>query len=241
MYNITVDLGGVPIELSLSYPNYLPVYDEFLTDNPPVACASVSPEDMREGREKFSDVSDAYLEEVKLVTAVSTVLLPFNRVVFHCVAFVWKNRAWLLTAPSGTGKTTQYWLWKLLFPDEVTMLNGDKPLIEVAKDNIIVHPSPWRGKENMGNAVSAPLGGIIILEQAEKNSISRLSPKQAAGRIYLQFLCSKATEEELLKVCSLEHSILSTAPVWLLKNCGDEASVRLCRKTIESELNKNEI
>lgn len=241
MYKITVNLGGVPVELSLSYPNYLPYYDEFLTDSPPVAFAKVSAEDMQDAKEMFPESSDIYLEEMKLVTAASTALLPFNRVVFHCVAFVWKNKAWLFAAPSGTGKSTQYRLWKLLFGSEVQMLNGDKPLLEIAENAVIVHPSPWRGKENMGNYISAPLGGIVILEQAPVNSISRLSPGESAGRIYLQFLHSKATEDELVKVCSLEHRILSTVPVWLLKNRGDDDSVRLCRNTIERELNENEI
>ncbi len=229
------------MELSLCYPDYLPVYDGFLTEEQPVAFAAVSAEEIAAGKKVFPEEREEYIEEMRLVTAAGTALLPFGRAVFHCTAFVWRQKAWLFAAPSGTGKTTQYRLWKLLFGDEVQMLNGDKPVLKIEENGAAVYPSPWRGKENMGNSISAPLGGIIILEQAQENSIRRLSPKEAAGRIYLQFLFARETKEQLLAVCSLESRLLSTAPVWLLKNRGDEASALLCKKTLEKELEKGAI
>lgn len=242
MYKRTVDLGGVPVEISLEHADYLSSYEDFLTENPPLATAAVPAEKIAAARKFYDDgASDAYIEETEISAAAGTALLPFGRAVFHCTAFVWRQKAWLFAAPSGTGKTTQYRLWKLLFGDEIQMLCGDKPVIEIEHGGTTVFPSPWRGKENMGNRITAPLGGIIILEQEKENSIRRLSPREAAGRIYLQFMFSRKTKEQLLAVCSLEHRLLSTVPVWLLKNRGDEASAMLCRETIEKELYADEI
>ena len=67
----------------------------------------------------------------------------------------------------------------MLFGNEVQMLNGDKAVLKIDECGVLVFPSPWRGKENMGNRITAPLGGIILLEQAEENSICRLSAKKA--------------------------------------------------------------
>ena len=111
--------------------------------------------------------------------------------------------------------------------------------LKIDECGVLVFPSPWRGKENMGNRITAPLGGIILLEQAAENSICRLSAKKAAGRVYLQFMFARETTEQLLAVCSLEHRLLSTAPVWLLKNRGDEESTLLCHETLEKEIFKN--
>lgn len=240
MYKVTVDLGGVPVELSLEHADYLSSYDEFLTEEVPKARAGV-PRDRVAAARKFYDegATDAYIEESEISKAAGTALLPFGRAVFHCVALVWRKKAWLFAAPSGTGKTTQYRLWKLLFGDEVRMLNGDKAVLKIEHGGATVLPSPWRGKENMGNRITAPLGGIILLEQAAENSMRRLSAREAAGRVYLQFMFERETTEQLLAVCELEHRLLSTAPVWLLKNRGDDDSARLCRKILEEEMDKN--
>ena len=230
------------MELSFSYAHRLDIYDEFLTSELPAAFAAVSEDEIASARKFYDDgATDAYIEECEISRAAGTALLPFGSAVFHGAAFVWRQKAWIFAAPSGTGKTTQYRLWKLLFGDEIQMLCGDKPVIEIEHGGTTVFPSPWRGKENMGNRITAPLGGIIILEQEKENSIRRLLPLEAAGRIYLQFMFSRKTKEQLLAVCSLEHRLLSTIPVWLLKNRGDEASAMLCRETIEKELYADEI
>ena len=232
----------MPVELSFSYAHRLDIYDEFLTSELPAAFAAVYEDEIASARKFYDDgATDAYIEECEISRAAGTALLPFGRAVFHGAAFVWRQKAWIFAAPSGTGKTTQYRLWKLLFGDEIQMLCGDKPVIEIEHGGTTVFSSPWRGKENMGNRITAPLGGIIILEQEKENSIRRLLPREAAGRIYLQFMFSRKTKEQLLAVCSLEHRLLSTVPVWLLKNRGDEASAMLCRETIEKELYADEI
>lgn len=230
------------MELSFSYAHRLDIYDEFLTSELPAAFAAVSEDEIAAARKFYDDgATDAYIEECEISRAAGTALLPFGRAVFHGAAFVWRQKAWIFAAPSGTGKTTQYRLWKLLFGDEIQMLCGDKAVLKIDECGVLVFPSPWRGKENMGNRITAPLGGIIILEQEKENSIRRLLPREAVGRIYLQFMFSRKTKEQLLDVCSLEHRLLSTVPVWLLKNRGDEASAMLCRETIEKELYADEI
>lgn len=230
------------MELSFEHADYLSSYDGFLTEAASAAQANVPPEEVAAARKFYDDgATDAYIEECEISRAAGTALLPFGRAVFHGAAFVWRQKAWIFAAPSGTGKTTQYRLWKMLFENEVQMLNGDKAVLKIDECGVLVFPSPWRGKENMGNRITSPLGGIILLEQAAENSICRLSAKKAAGRVYLQFMFARETTEQLLAVCSLEHRLLSTVPVWLLKNRGDEASAMLCRETIEKELYADEI
>ena len=77
------------------------------------------------------------------------------------------------------GKTTHYKQWKRLFPNEVEMLNGDKPVLNFEKQYVTVSASPWAGKENMRQLRTAPLGGIVFLAQDKQNIIKRLSPKEA--------------------------------------------------------------
>ena len=123
-------------------------------------------------------------------------------------------------------------LWKLCFGSEVKNLNGDKPLLEFREGGILVHPSPWRGKEGLGSLDAAPLGGIILLEQSEENRMRRLLPAEAAGPLLTQLLFTRKNADDVRAACALEERLLAQVPVWLLQYRGDTASAALCRDTL---------
>ncbi|MEI3103916.1 MAG: hypothetical protein V8S97_07025 [Oscillospiraceae bacterium] len=175
------------------------------------------------------------MEYMELCPAISSAITVFDRIVFHAVSFIWKDLAWLVTAPSGTGKSTHYCLWKLLCPDEIQIINGDKPIVYIENDEAFVTTSPWTGKENMSQRLTAKLGGIIVLEQSDSNEITRLTVHESAGKVFSQFLFDCNTEQEAKTACRIAEKMLKT-PVWLLKNRGDIESAKLCRKTLETYL-----
>ena len=95
----------MPVELSFSYAHRLDIYDEFLTSELPAAFAAVSEDEIASARKFYDDgATDAYIEECEISGAAGTALLPFGRAVFHGAAFVWRQKAWIFAAPSGTGK-----------------------------------------------------------------------------------------------------------------------------------------
>lgn len=101
--------------------------------------------------------------------------------------------------------------------------------------NRVSSNSPWTGKENMSQRLTAKLGGIIILEQSDSNEITRLTVHESAGKVFSQFLFDCNTEQEAKTACRIAEKMLKT-PVWLLKNRGDIESAKLCRKTLETYL-----
>lgn len=233
--NIKITLAGVPIELQLLYPDYLPFYDPYLTNEKPVARTGMTADEINAALCRYPNgIAPEYIEHIELCPRLSNILLEYERAFFHATAFVWREKAWLLAAPPGTGKTTQYLLWKRLYGDEVRILNGDKPILECSENGITVHPSPWNGKENMSGRASAPLGGIIILEQAKENTIQRQG-KEAILPLFKQFLFLPS-RNSVKAVFEIEDKMLRSVPVFKLRNCGDDASVRLCRDTLEEVL-----
>ena len=173
---------------------------------------------------------------MELCTRACDALLPFERAIFHGVAFIWRGQAWLLTALSGTGKTTHYIQWKRQYGSEISIINGDKPVLDFSDEGISVHPSPWRGKENMGSMRSAPLGGIIMLKKGQGNAMRRVEPQEAVAELFMQFLFTRSTPLDVRRVCALEERLLQSVPVWQLVNRGDEASARLCHDTLAKEM-----
>ena len=235
MTEYPVMLGGIPLEIPLRYEECIQSLEQFHTDAAPVARMELIPQEHLEKERPYytEGMADWLLECNELPFAASNALLPYGRCLFHGVAFVWQGQAWIWTAPPGIGKTTQYILWKLRYGDEVKILNGDKPLLECRADGSVwVHPSPWRGKENIGRMESAPLGGIICLAQRPENRIELLSPRRAAAMVYRQFLYWPENEDIVDRVCAMAEQILRRTPVWFLPNRGDDASAQLTHDTI---------
>ena len=110
-------------------------------------------------------LDNPHIEYCYLMEAATDVLMDAHRCIFHGVAFVWRKRAWILTAPSGTGKSTQFSNLVKLYGEEVFCLNGDKPCLEIYEDGSVnVYDSPWRGKEGWGTGDAVfPLAGVFLL------------------------------------------------------------------------------
>ena len=232
----TLNFAGIPVAITWNSGGYFPCFFPFETEERPLLSVALSGEEVRAAKALYpDDPPDAYVEYMELCSRVSDALLPYARVVFHGVAFLWHGRAWIFTAPSGTGKTTQYIRWKQRYGDEIGMMNGDKPILEFRDREIWVHPSPWMGKESMGRQVSAPLGGIVLLEQSGENRLCRLTPQAAAGELFVQFLFSRATAEDVQMVSRMEEQLLTQVPVWRFLNRGDDFSAQICHDGLEME------
>lgn len=116
-------------------------------------------------------------------------------------------------------------------------MNGDKPVISAEGDMIRVYPSPWKGKERLGDdSLTAPLGGIVFLEQGKENKITKLSPYESAIPILSRFLCTVETEETVRRMCRLEERILESVSVWRLVNTGDLESTAFVHKALLEEI-----
>lgn len=193
-----------------------------------------TPELLAWTKEQFpEETPEQYAEYKAMLGLTSAFLTQYRCCLFHAVAFLWRGRAWLLTAPSGTGKTTQFMNWRKLYPGEITMICGDMPVLELRADGgVWVHASNWNGKEGVGSFCAAPLGGTILLEQGKENRISPLSVSDAISALFGQFISRYETEEQIVTVCALMDGMLSRYPAWKYVNLGDDASTELLRRTI---------
>ena len=177
-----------------------------------------------------------YIEYSELIYPVSEMLFSKNKFCFHGLAYLWKGKAYLFTGRSGIGKSTQFRLWKNLYPDEVRIINGDKPILSFCSDgHIEVYPSPWNGKEGWGSGRHAPLGGIISLSWGA-NKIVKMEQNEAVNIILQQIFNRLDIEENCHKLARLTEQLVNTIPIWNLQNRGDVESAQITHDFLMKEL-----
>ena len=185
-----------------------------------------------------NETEDAYVEYKGLLYLTAKYLLKYRRCIFHSVSFVWKQKAWLLTGRSGIGKTTQYINWCNAYPDEITMISGDMPILSF-EDKIIVHPSAWNGKEKISNNFSAPLGGIVLLKKERSNVLEYADINEKIITVFSQFAMIPRNEVEINTIAGMTERLIESVPIWQFKNDGTEGSTELLRNRIMTYIKSN--
>lgn len=158
--------------------------------------------------------SDAYLESLAVYRKICEKLLDEDVILFHSSAFALEGKAYLLAAPSGTGKSTHARLWRQRFGSAVTTINDDKPLIHLGAQGVTVYGTPYGGKEGLHTNTSAPVAGIVLLHRAAENAITRLEPRTAYPKLLNQTY-RRTDAPGMLRTMDLVHR-LCAVPLWSL-------------------------
>ncbi len=185
--------------------------------------------------EETGNPADAYAEFCLISLPTSEVLLKNNRCVFHAAAISCQGRAWLIAAGSGVGKSTQCRNLMSLWPEDFLIINGDKPVLEVLQDNqVMVHPSPWNGKEGWHGAPAAPLAGIVLLRRGLENSLVPITKEEAAIGVFLSVFQDYTDEETIQMAAFMAEKIVNSSPVWFMTTHTVPDSTKLLYECIQS-------
>ncbi|MGN1032751.1 MAG: hypothetical protein ACI4PU_04755 [Intestinibacter sp.] len=158
--------------------------------------------------------------------------LSKNAVIFHGVLMEYKGMGIIVSAPSGTGKTTHARMWR--DKKNALIINGDKCLCVKDCGNWIGYGMPWCGTSGEYINRSVSIRAVVILEQSEANSIERLSVLDGFKRGIENVLFPTWESSLNVKAIDLLNDVVSSVPVYNLKCRPDLESVEV----LERELNK---
>lgn len=152
----------------------------------------------------------------------------------HASAVVHNQKAYLFSAPSGTGKSTHTQLWLKHF-DDAYILNDDKPAIRLTPEGFVVYGTPFSGKTDWNVNKAVPLGGICAIERSETNYIEKMPEDEALFRILNQTLrpYDENKMEILLKILD---KLINNTPVYKLHCNMDPEAVDVAYKGMEGEI-----
>lgn len=148
-------------------------------------------------------------------------LVHFSGMMLHSSCVVYEGKAYLFSAPSGTGKSTHTQLWLKQFPGSY-ILNDDKPAIRITENGIYAYGTPFSGKTDLNVNTGVPIGGICVIERSENNRIERISTDEALFNIMNQTV-RPYKEEEMDKMLNTLEKVVSNVPVYRL-SCNMELS-----------------
>ncbi|MBQ3124646.1 MAG: hypothetical protein IJC09_04400 [Clostridia bacterium] len=150
-----------------------------------------------------------------------TALVHFNGMMLHSSCVVYDGKAYLFSAPSGTGKSTHTQLWLKRFPGSY-ILNDDKPAIRITENGIYAYGTPFSGKTDLNVNTGVPIGGICVIERSETNKIETLPTDEALFSIMNQTV-RPSKEDEMDKMLDTLDKVVSNVPVYRL-SCNMELS-----------------
>lgn len=154
--------------------------------------------------------ADGYLESLAAYRKLSSVIAQRDALLMHASVIDCAGRGIAFLARSGVGKTTHTMLWRGEYPSDVSVINGDKPIIRFTDGVPYAYGTPWAGKENMQTNSRVRLDDICFIRRGEDNSCIKLDPKDAVipllGQIYLpndpvQAAKALSLTDDLIKLC----------------------------------------
>lgn len=163
-------------------------------DQPACFLIKTTQEDIDKEKALTPEFEQPYLESLAFYRKLLQKLINFDAFIFHCSAVEVDGEAFLFTAPSGTGKSTHARLWRELLQDKARMVNDDKPIIRKIDGEFYVFGTPFNGKHELGENISARISAVCEINRATENSIKKVDVGAMLPTLLNQTLRHDSTE-----------------------------------------------
>lgn len=189
----------------------------------------VSDEELAEEKRKNPPhMQEGYMESICIYRAICRSLPPLGGMLLHGAVISDGVHGFAFTADSGVGKTTHVKLWQKAFGSEISIINGDKPIIRKREGKWYAYGTPWCGKEGWNINTSVPLAGICFLRRGEENTVSAYDSANAVGDIFPQLLIP-SDPVALAATLELLDGLLTDVPLYELHCTISEEAARIAR------------
>lgn len=219
-------IADVVVEMSPSYEETQPWYEAYKCgeEEVPAFIFTVPQDDVDYLVKEGVGITPAVAENMVLCSVFNRALLHFDGSYIHSSALLFDGKAYLFSGDSGVGKSTHTNLWLKRFGDRAVIINDDKPSFRITDGKCMIYGTPFAGGTSLQKNISAELGAVVFIEQADTNSLKKLSNKEAITYL-LQQTPQKLNVSMGDKLLSLYSDIISTYPFYLLRCNTDNSAV----------------
>lgn len=153
----------------------------------------------------------------------------------HASVIRCEGKGYLMTAPSGTGKSTHTRLWYDNIPG-CDLMNDDNPVVRVLDDGAVIYGSPWSGKTPCYRNIQAPIGAIVKIKQMPRNEIRPLSPIESFSTLLPAISSMKWDKRVYCGICDGISGLISSVRMYELGCLPDAGAAILCHDTVTAEI-----
>lgn len=185
----------------------------------------MSSDDIDAEKRLAPEFSEFYLESLAFFRKICKYIMKKgNGIIFHSSAIMVDGKAYLFTAPSGTGKSTHARLWREMLGERAVMINDDKPIIRYNDGKFYVYGTPWTGKHRLGNNICAEIKAICRISQGKQNVIRKADTNEMLMVILNQTLRPEEPEVMDTFLALIEKMLKSVELYCLSCNISREAA-----------------
>ena len=218
---INIKLADVCIALDNRFPDLETFCRDYITDEPAQMVFRVTPEEIEAERSSQSYVfPEGYLETVCIYRKIALEMLQHDVFIMHASVLEVDGEGYAFLAHSGTGKSTQTFLWLKHFGERARVINGDKPLVRMVPHGdgwkFIAYGTPWNGKEGMGCNASVPLKALFLLERSTDPTCEPADQEYSIDRLFHQLLMPEKPEQ-VMQLLDMVDKLVETIPCYRLK------------------------
>ncbi len=194
----------------------------------------VKEQEIEKAQSEHPEMNHEQWEYMILGTAFYRKLINFDGMMLHASAVVVDGKAYLFSAPSGTGKSTHTSLWLRLFGDRAYIINDDKPAIRLEDGRFYVYGTPFSGKHDISRNTRTELGGICFISQAHENKIYPMPENEVIVNVLEQTI-RRLGINQMDKMLSVLDKLLKSITVYKLDCNMDPDAAKLSYETMSGE------
>jgi len=241
----TFKIAGVVFDAKLNFKRTLELCKNYLYygDEPSEYSVTITKEDIERERslsKEEGNFSDSYYEGLVVFRRLCEHILSKSEgLIFHCSALAVNGKAYLFTAPSGTGKSTHSRLWREFLGDRVQMVNDDKPILKLEDGRFYVYGTPWQGKHNLGENIRVEVGAVIELKRGKENSIEKINKEEMIATVFNQTI-RPSDKSLMINLMELTDKFLRSVDTYRLYcNTDISAAKTAYERLVEGKNDKN--
>lgn len=182
--------AGLTVEMQPEYPTLCRQAEPYRISEAVPPDISLDIQEFLERLRQYPDenISPESAEYVYATSLFYRRLLAFDGIMLHASAVAYNERAYLFSAPPGTGKSTHTAGWVRTLGKAAVILNDDKPALRRIDGAIYACGTPFSGSSPLSCNRIVPVGGICLLSQGKENHIQPISATDALPFLYEQTL-----------------------------------------------------
>ncbi len=225
-----VQLAELNIAIENKYNYIKAMCRDYITDNKSDFCVFATDEEIQ-AEDKGTGFDKGYLESLAIYRKIAEKILEYNGFLLHGVVAEVHKCGVAFLARSGVGKSTHARLWKELLKNEMTIINGDKPLVRIIDGKVFAYGTAWAGKENLHTNAKTELKKICFIERSENNACSKLCNRDVFERLITQVY--KPNNAELfLKTLAHVDALLEHMEFYLIQCNTDISAAQIAYETV---------